>query len=102
MKALESYSWPGNVRQLENACERAILLCEGTIEPEDLPPEVLSSTGPAGEHEDLSVKRRLPALEKELIGRALSRTGGNRTRAAKLLELSYKALLYKIRDYGLD
>jgi two-component system response regulator AtoC len=48
------------------------------------------------------VKRRLPALERELIARALQRTQGNRTRAADLLELSVRALSYKIQDYGLD
>jgi two-component system response regulator AtoC len=48
------------------------------------------------------VKRATAALEARLIGEALARTGGNRTRAAELLDLSYRALLYKIRDYGLD
>ena len=52
--------------------------------------------------EDLSVKRRKAALERTLIRRALERTGGNRTRAARLLDLSHRALLYKIREYGLS
>ena len=51
--------------------------------------------------DDLSVKRRLPALERELIARALQRTGGNRTRASEILELSTRALTYKIQEYGL-
>jgi two-component system response regulator AtoC len=51
---------------------------------------------------DLSVKRQTEALERALIRDALERTGGNRTRAAKLLDLSHRALLYKIREYGLD
>jgi two-component system response regulator AtoC len=50
---------------------------------------------------DLSVKRRTEELERRLIRRALERTRGNRTRAARLLDLSHRALLYKIRDYGL-
>ena len=50
---------------------------------------------------DLSVKRRTEELERVLIKEALERTRGNRTRAAKLLDLSHRALLYKIRDYGL-
>jgi two-component system response regulator AtoC len=50
---------------------------------------------------NLSVKQRLPALERELIEAALLRTGGNRTRAARMLELSHRALLYKIREYGI-
>ncbi len=48
------------------------------------------------------MKRRSAALERDLIGKALARTDGNRTRAAELLELSDRALRYKIRDYGLD
>jgi two-component system response regulator AtoC len=51
---------------------------------------------------DLSVKRHIAALERRLIARALERTNGNRTRAAKLLELSPRALLYKIKEYGLE
>ena len=51
---------------------------------------------------DLSVKRRTEALERSLIERALRQTGGNRTRAARLLDLSHRALLYKIREYGLE
>ena len=52
--------------------------------------------------DDLSVKRRLPTLERELIARALERTKGNRTRAAEMLELSTRALSNKIQEYGLS
>ena len=52
--------------------------------------------------DELSVKKRSAQLERHLISRALTVTEGNRTRAAELLDLSYRALLYKIRDYGLD
>jgi len=62
--------------------------------PEPLP----SSPDP----DDLSVKRAQRLLEADLIRRALERTQGNRTRAAELLELSPRALLYKIREYGLE
>lgn len=111
LAALEACPWPGNVRQLENACERAVLLADGaTIRVSDLPPELFdpnsasAATVPAsaGDDEDLSIKRRLAELERELIRRALVRTGGNRTQASKILDISYKALVYKIRDYGLD
>ena len=51
---------------------------------------------------DLSVKRRTEALERALIERALKQTSGNRTRAARLLDLSHRALLYKIKESGLD
>jgi two-component system response regulator AtoC len=102
---LAAYSWPGNVRELENVLERALILSGGEIGVEHLPPHVRT-----GKHlfdlrddeGDLSVKRRLPALEKTLIARALERCNGNRTRAAELLDLSVRALSYKIHDYGLE
>ncbi|MFL5539426.1 MAG: sigma-54-dependent transcriptional regulator [Longimicrobiaceae bacterium] len=102
---LAAYSWPGNVRELENVLERALILSGGEIGPEHLPPHV--RTGKQlfevrDDEGDLSVKRRLPALEKTLIARALERCGGNRTRAAELLDLSVRALSYKIHDYGLE
>jgi len=102
---LAAYAWPGNVRELENVVERALILSGGEIREEHLPPHVRSGTHPfhlAPDDADLSVKRRLPSLERELIARALQRTQGNRTRAAELLELSVRALSYKIQDYGLD
>ena len=70
------------------------------------PPSVWSFSAPSARSDaasplDLSVKRRTEELERALIKEALERTRGNRTRAAKLLDLSHRALLYKIRDYGL-
>ena len=113
MRALMDYAWPGNVRELENVVERALVLTEGMrIEADQLPaavrdagapPLALSAPGsPAADSLDLSIKRGVEALERDLISRALARTVGNRTRAAQLLEISHRALLYKIRDYGLD
>jgi two-component system response regulator AtoC len=104
-EALLAHRWPGNVRELEHALERAAVLAEGAlIREEDLPEAVRAPPAgpalPAGEG-DLSVKRGIRALEERLIRAALERTGGNRTRAAELLELSYRALLYKIKDYGI-
>jgi two-component system response regulator AtoC len=106
--ALLAHAWPGNVRELEHALERAVVLAEGPlIHEQDLPDTVRApahpppaAAGPAPD--DLSVKRAGRALEERLIRAALERTGGNRTRAAELLELSYRALLYKIRDYGIE
>lgn len=102
---LARYSWPGNVRELENVIERGLVLSGGELREEHLPPHVRTSTpqfSVPAEDDDLSVKRRLPALERELIARALDRTGGNRTRAAELLDLSTRALTYKIQEYGLS
>jgi len=107
LEALRSYRWPGNVRELEHAVERAVVLADGPeIREEDLPDELRASPRPsppvalpAG---TLSVKRATRAVEEQLIRQALEQTGGNRTRAAELLELSYRALLYKIKEYGIS
>jgi len=107
LEVLRAHRWPGNVRELEHAVERAVVLADGPlVEEEDLPTDVRVSpergtpTPPADG--DLSVKRAFRSLEERLIRDALERTGGNRTRAAELLELSYRALLYKIKEYGID
>ena len=103
MKVLLEHSWPGNVRELENVVERAIVLADSDhIELKHLPPTVRGAAKSPGSKEgDLSVKRQSAALERSLIEQALERTSGNRTRAAELLDLSHRALLYKIREYGL-
>ena len=111
MRMLTSYAWPGNVRELENVIERALVMASGsTIEPAHLVDLTATprtaTTAPSTEaatpaFTDLSVKRHTEQLERVLIQRALEQTRGNRTRAAQLLELSHRALLYKIRDYGL-
>ena len=102
---LRRYFWPGNVRELENVIERALVLSGGEIGEEHLPVHVRTSHPvfqiPV-DGDDLSVKRRLPALERELIAKALERTRGNRTRAAEILDLSTRALTYKIQEYGLS
>ena len=105
--ALGAYRWPGNVRELRHALERAVVLADGPlIGEEDLPDAVRAprSQGARGgvPEGSLSVKRATRELEERLIRAALERTGGNRTRAAELLDLSYRALLYKIKEYGLS
>ena len=108
---LTHYAWPGNVRELENAMERAVLLSETeVIEANNLPEKLWGqksapSSGvdaAAGAPLDLSLKRAMRELEETFIRAALRRTKGNRTRAAELLELSHRALLYKIKEYGID
>ena len=104
MRALMEYPWPGNVRELENVIERAMVLADGPqLGIEQLPGLTTTPTSPGAATSplDLSVKRRTEELERALIAEALERTRGNRTRAAKLLDLSHRALLYKIRDYGI-
>jgi two-component system response regulator AtoC len=108
LERMQRYRWPGNVREMENALERALVLSEDEeIGPESLPEAVQRAVAPEPvpaqlEPGDLSVKRAQRVLEADLIRRALERTGGNRTRAAEMLELSPRALLYKIREYGLE
>lgn len=103
LEALKSYRWPGNVRELENVIERAMILEEtGEIRKETLPvtshPETTERLTPLN---SLSIKKAQETIEKELIAKALEQTGGNRTRAAELLEISHRALLYKIKSFGL-
>ena len=106
MKALLKYPWPGNIRELENVLEQAMVLTEGdALDEESLSGRLHMNDlviEPGFSSDDLSVKRRSSELERQLIQRALERTGGNRSKAAGLLELSPRALRYKIQDYGLD
>jgi two-component system, NtrC family, response regulator AtoC len=104
MRLLLEYSWPGNVRELGNVIERALVLADGDeLRAEHLPPAVRRpSAASVPADADLSIKRQTEALERGLIRRALERTRGNRTRAARLLELSHRALLYKIKEYRLE
>lgn len=115
-RALQRFDFPGNVRELENLVERAVVLCDHTqLDVADLPFAVISSSlgtarSAALTHSEpdeldpanLSVKQATARLEQRLIAKALHKTRGNRTAAAKLLGLSHRALLYKLRDYGGD
>ncbi|MGO8988920.1 MAG: sigma-54-dependent transcriptional regulator [bacterium] len=104
MDVLMNYKWYGNVRELENTIERAIVLSEkNNIELENLPPEIQNfreefqmETVP---DEEYSIKRASKTLEMNLIKKALHKTKGNHTHAARLLEISHRALLYKIKEY---
>ncbi len=101
---LLAYPWPGNVRELENVIERTLILEEDPeIGPDVLPISMKGVGGPLPPEitETLSIKKAEVALERELIRKALERTKGNRTKAAKLLEISHRALLYKIKEYEL-
>lgn len=106
MKLLLGYPWPGNIRELENVLEQAAVLSVGSELAEDALSDRLRDMNvtieATYESDDLSIKRRSAELESQLIQRALERTGGNRSKAGLLLELSPRALRYKIQDYGLD
>jgi len=106
LQRLLAYDWPGNVRELENVVERTMALADGpTLTVGDLPPELRDpAAAPGGERfhpAGYSIKKNCKTLERRLIVRALAETGGNKTRAAALLEISIPALLYKIKAYGI-
>ncbi len=104
-RILLDYSYPGNVRQLESAIERAILLCEDNkITPDDLPPEMLAGAKPA----DADELFKLPPegvnfedVEKSLIMQAMERTDNNITKSAKLLGLTFRTLQYRLEKFGI-
>ncbi len=105
MSRLMHYEWPGNVRELENVIERAVVLAEKkVILPENLPP-ALGGSIQTRRLDDLfagfSLKNAQAIMEKQLISRALEATNGNKSKAAILLELSYPALLKKIKEYDI-
>jgi len=108
MRALMAYHWPGNVRQLENAMERAVALSGGRreIDSGDLPAE-LQVTPPATAtpsvefpEDGLDLPAYLAAIERDLIRRSLDRTGGNRNRAAELLRIKRTTLVEKLKRLG--
>jgi two-component system response regulator AtoC len=107
MRSLMAYAWPGNIRELQNAIERAAILCEGNrITNTCLPPSVQSGVGMHQKlevhDEDLSIKKAEDAIERNLIRKALAKTGGNRTQAARILEISHRSLLYKLKEFGIE
>ena len=107
VRSLVKYKFPGNVHELEMMLQRAFILTEGsTITPEHLPEEVKPAAQEISVNLPpnlLSLKKAVRELtetvEKELIRRALSKSQNNRTRAAKLLGISHRSLLYKLKDY---
>jgi DNA-binding NtrC family response regulator len=107
LELMMRHPWVGNVRELQNCIERAVILSDGpAIQPEHLglrsPARVEENGAPmsGGLLEASSAAVRL--VETRMIERVLRETGGNKSRAAEILQVSYKTLLTKIKDYGLD
>lgn len=100
------YSWPGNVRELGNAVEHALIMSNSkVILPENLPPHLISDETEIAAKESTetfrSLRDVLAEAEKNHIVKALNSTGGNRAHAAKLLQISRRALIYKIQEHNL-
>src|SRR5215813_4690345 len=110
MRRLMSYAWPGNVRQLENATERAVAFggSRGQIEAADLPPEIAGAEPPsvsaslALPEDGVDLDAFVARIERELIQRSLERTGGNKGQAAKLLNLKRTTLVEKLKRFAKD
>jgi DNA-binding NtrC family response regulator len=103
-KLMTEYSWPGNVRQLESAIERAILLCEGDyITVEDLPSDLRQDVGPQsdGAFKLPSEGINFEDVERDLITQAMEQTDYNITKAAKLLGLTFRTLQYRLEKFGI-
>ena len=105
LRLLLTYRWPGNVRELRNAMETSALVSPGeTIRAEDLPPEISkgllpsSASGPI----PLPPPKTLQEIERDAIRSALAETGGNKTKAARLLGIGLRTLHRKVKDYGIS
>ncbi|MDR3632121.1 MAG: sigma-54 dependent transcriptional regulator [Desulfocapsaceae bacterium] len=102
MNLLMQYDWPGNIRELENTMERATILCLGEqIFPSDLPLHLLAEDAQAARRPQVDVGYTLRDMEREVIKTTLSKTGNNRSQAAKKLGVSRQTLLNKIKEYDL-
>lgn len=107
MNMLMRYNWKGNVRELENTIERAIILCDGnTISTEHIALLPLSDrsleTLPLEGSLEVTVREALRIVETKRIKKALEETRGNKSKAAEILDVSYKTLLTKIKEYGIE
>lgn len=106
MALLMRHDWSGNIRELENVIERAIILAkERLLTPSDLPPSIVNgdSIGSSIEAgQTLSIKKATRRIEEELIKKVLQITDGNKSKAAKILEISRPILIAKIKEFGIS
>ena len=101
MQALHNYTWPGNIRELRNCIESAVVMAKGEkITLDDLPPHI--AAGDENDYVKIEVGTPLEDAEKEVIQATLNRENGNKTRAAEILGIGRKTLHRKINEYGLE
>ena len=102
MACLRRYRWPGNVRELRNVIERALLLADGQIQPEHLPPEIAQATGePEVSGEEQAGASALAEQERKLVLEALQQNNWNQSAAARQLGITRDILRYRVKRYGL-
>lgn len=102
VEKLQQYHWPGNIRELRNLCERMLILFSGRpIEATNLPPEIRDQQRKKWLFSLPDSGLKLEELEQELLRQALEKTGGNQSRAARLLGLSRYAFIYRLKKYAL-
>ncbi len=106
MRIMQRYSWPGNVRDIENVVERAVVLCRSsTSGVGDLPPKLMeiSAIQPTDvSHPAMTLREAMEAPEKRIIESALRANGWNRQLTAKCLGINRTTLYKKMKHYGLD
>ncbi|MCA9608219.1 MAG: sigma-54-dependent Fis family transcriptional regulator, partial [Myxococcales bacterium] len=101
---LRSHAWPGNVRELRNVIDRAVVVCTSPrIGVADLPEKLRARSSPEAPmaDDDADFRERVKAYETKLIVDALARADGNQTKAAQLLRMPVRTLVYKIKSYGI-
>ncbi|TFG65177.1 MAG: sigma-54-dependent Fis family transcriptional regulator [Spirochaetales bacterium] len=101
INALYSYSWPGNIRELRNCIESAVVLAKGNIiEPDDLPPAIYSAN--EKNYIKINVGMDMAMAEKQIIQATLHSLGGNKSKTAEMLGIGRKTLHRKIEEYGIE
>lgn len=102
LDVMTRYNWPGNIRELENVIERAVIVCkQSSIQPEHLPARIQDASIESIQHPSKGAELKLKVMEKKAIQEALDELNGNKSKTAQKLGISRKSLYNKIKKYGL-